>query len=581
MPISPLKDTNVASTASLITQVETNLTCCPAVTIVRSRCGTDYQTKAIVHTLDGHGNNLTSVLYHPRLPLIISACEDGAVRMWHSTTYRSETTLNYGMERSWSLAALPSANTLAIGYDEGTIVLRLGHDTPVVSMDVGGSGKLIWTTNNDVYTASVKGVVTEMGLQDGEKLPLVSRDLGSCEVYPQKVQHNSNGRYVVVCGDGEYIIYTAQQLRNKAFGTALDFSWSPTGTGDYVIRESISKLTLFRNFKEVKSEKPRVLCAEGLFGGTGAIGVKGNDAIAMFDWEELRLIRKIDVVVKNVFWSENGSLVVLACESSFFVLRYNKEVVAQSFAAGTNSPDEGIDGAFDLLYEISEKSRRCICSVMLEYQTAVVRRDFKSANDILPKIPADQMDYVARFLESQGFKEEALALSTDPDQKFDLAAQLAKLDVARDVLLLEIDKVGSPGIGKSTMLLHDGLLSRHENNKVVQFTVSERDKKYATAIYRELRQKGISNVWLLMDGYLSDGIPEGMGTFKMLTTSQPVNLKSGEEGVYCCLLPCWSKTEILSLGSLIFNYNINDMEERFAYSGGSSETVNRLFAVED
>ncbi|CAI5701298.1 unnamed protein product [Peronospora effusa] len=459
----------------------------------------DYQTKAIVHTLDGHGNNLTAVMYHPRLPLIISACEDGAVRMWHSTTYRAETTLNYGMERSWSLAALPSANTLAIGYDEGTIVLRLGHDTPVVSMDAGGSGKLIWTTNNEVQTASVKGVVTEIGLQDGEKLPLVSRDLGSCEVYPQKVQHNSNGRYVVICGDGEYIIYTAQQLRNKAFGAALDFSWSPTGTGDYVVRESISKLTLFRNFKEVKSEKPRVLSAEGLFGGTGAIGVKGNDAIAMYDWEELRLIRKIDVVVKNVFWSENGSLVVLACESSFFVLRYNKEVVAQSFAAGTNSPDEGVDGAFDLLHEISEKVGTgtwvgdcflytnaggrlnyyvggevmtlahleqkmyllgylprenlvflmdkmknvvsyTVSLVMLEYQTAVVRRDFESANAILPKIPADQMDTVARFLESQGFKEEALVLSTDPDQRFDLAVQLAKLDVAREIMLQEIDK---------------------------------------------------------------------------------------------------------------------------------------------
>ncbi|KAL7681162.1 putative WD40/YVTN repeat-like-containing domain superfamily, coatomer alpha subunit [Plasmopara halstedii] len=459
----------------------------------------DYQTKAIVHTLDGHGNNLTSVLYHPRLPLIISASEDGAVRMWHSTTYRAETTLNYGMERSWSLAALPSANTLAIGYDEGTIVLRLGHDTPVVSMDSGGSGKVIWTTNNDVYTASVKGIVSEMGLQDGEKLPLVSRDLGSCEVYPQKVQHNSNGRYVVVCGDGEYIIYTAQQLRNKAFGAALDFCWSPTGTGDYVVRKSISDLTLFRNFKEVKSEKPRVVSAEGLFGGTGAIGVKGNDAIAMFDWEELRLIRKIDVAVKNAFWSENGTLVVLACDSSFYVLRYNKELVAQAFAAGTNSAEDGVDGAFDLLHEISEKVGTgtwvgdcflytnsggrlnyyvggevmtlahleqkmyllgylprenlvflmdkmknvvsyTVSLVMLEYQTAVVRRDFESANAILPKIPADQMDHVARFLESQGFKEEALALSTDPDQKFDLAVQLAKLDVAHEIMLKEIDK---------------------------------------------------------------------------------------------------------------------------------------------
>ncbi|GLE09552.1 hypothetical protein PINS_up021280 [Pythium insidiosum] len=219
----------------------------------------------------------------------------------------------------------------------------------------------------------------------------------------------------------------------------------------------------------------------------------------MYDWEEMRLIRKIDVAVKNVFWSETGNLVVLACESSFFVLRFNKDLVAQAFAAGAHNPDEGVEGSFDLLHEVSEKVGTgtwvgdcflytnaggrlnyyvggevmtlahleqklymlgylprenlvflmdkmknvysyTVSLVMLEYQTAVVRRDFDTANAILPKIPQDQMDYVARFLESQGFKEEALALSTDPDQRFDLAVQLAKLDVARDIMLKEVDE---------------------------------------------------------------------------------------------------------------------------------------------
>lgn len=49
------------------------------------------------------------------------------------------------------------------------------------------------------------------------------------------------GRFIVVCGDGEYIIYTSQALRNKSFGSALDFVWSAVGTGDYAIRESINK----------------------------------------------------------------------------------------------------------------------------------------------------------------------------------------------------------------------------------------------------------------------------------------------------------------------------------------------------
>lgn len=48
---------------------------------------------------------MRSVCFHPRLPMIISASEDGTVRLWHSTTYRPETTLNYGLERAWCIAA--------------------------------------------------------------------------------------------------------------------------------------------------------------------------------------------------------------------------------------------------------------------------------------------------------------------------------------------------------------------------------------------------------------------------------------------------------------------------------------------
>ena len=33
-------------------------------------------------------------------------------------------------------------------------------------------------------------------------------------------------RFVVVCGDGEYIIYTAMALRNKSFGSAQEFVWA-------------------------------------------------------------------------------------------------------------------------------------------------------------------------------------------------------------------------------------------------------------------------------------------------------------------------------------------------------------------
>mmetsp|Transcript_29239 Transcript_29239/g.45436 ORF Transcript_29239/g.45436 Transcript_29239/m.45436 type:complete len:999 (+) Transcript_29239:52-3048(+) len=456
----------------------------------------DYQTKSVVHTLDGHTHNVCAVLFHPKLPMIASASEDGTVRIWQSTTYRAETTLNYGMERAWALAATASANKLAIGYDEGTVVIELGSDEPVASMD--GSGKIVWAKNNEIQTTNVRGLAADVG--EGERLPLIPRDLGTCELYPQSLKHNCNGRFVSVCGDGEFIIYTAQALRNKAFGSALDFVWSGSETGDYAIRESISRIKVFRNFKESKTIKPATASAEGLFGGQ-LIGVKGSDdAVLFYDWESGVFVKKIDVCPTEVYWSEAGNLVLLACKDGAYVLSYDAAATAQAIHQGAYSQEEGIENAFDLLYEIPDtitsgkwvgdcflyctqkgrlnysvggkiqtlvhldtsssgatqhtilgyyrenvylmdKSLNVVCyAVMLavlQYQTAVMRGDFDAANELLPEIPESEYTTVARFLESQGFKEEALTVTTDVDHKFDLAIELNHVDVAH-ALMAEI-----------------------------------------------------------------------------------------------------------------------------------------------
>eukprot|EP00624_Nannochloropsis_granulata_P000841 evm.model.NODE_13642_length_12762_cov_21.701221.2 len=436
----------------------------------------DYQTKACVQTLEGHTHNVAAVLFHPRLPIIISGSEDGTVRIWHSTTYRAETTLNYGMERVWSLAASRDSNKVAIGYDEGTIVVKLGQEVPVASMDTN-TGKLVWAVNNDIFTSSVKGLAIGASgggleeevetpaaaaaaaaaaatvLGDGERLSIIPRDLGSTEIFPQSLAHNCNGRFIVVCGDGEYIIYTSQALRNKSFGSALDFVWSAVGTGDYAIRESISRIKIFRNFVEKKAFKPPIPSAEGIFGGH-CLAVRGSDCVVFLDWEEGALIRRIDVNPRAIYWNETGEIVLLACEDSYFVLRYNKEAVAAAIAGGQVG-DEGIEEAFELLHELSDKymlgylakedrvylmdkqlsvvSYKVLLSV-LQYQTAVVRQDFAVANALLPNIPEGELSNVARFLESQGYKEEALVVSRDPDQQFELALDLKKLSVATDLL---------------------------------------------------------------------------------------------------------------------------------------------------
>lgn len=54
---------------------------------------------------------------------------------------------------------------------------------------------------------------------------------------------------------------------------------------------------------------------------------------------------------------------------------------------------------------------------VLEYQTLVMRGDFESADEVMPRIPHDQRTRVAQFLEKRGYKEQALVVSTDPDHR--------------------------------------------------------------------------------------------------------------------------------------------------------------------
>lgn len=67
---------------------------------------------------------------------------------------------------------------------------------------------------------------------------------------------------------------------------------------------------------------------------------------------------------------------------------------------------------------------------VIEYQTAILRGDLEAAERLLPTIPSEQRNRIARFLESQDLKELALEVSADVEHRFDLAVALNKLEIA-------------------------------------------------------------------------------------------------------------------------------------------------------
>ena len=135
-------------------------------------------------------------------------------------------------------------------------------------------------------------------IKDGTRIALSVKELGSSEIYPQTIIHSPNGRFVVATGDGEYIIYTALRLNNKAFGAALDFVWA-SNSNEYAIRESTTSIRLYKNFKERPGLLNIPFAMEGLYGGQ-LMGVKGQGWVCFYDWDSGALVRRIDEVPQNV-----------------------------------------------------------------------------------------------------------------------------------------------------------------------------------------------------------------------------------------------------------------------------------------
>uniref|UniRef100_A0A8C6QD94 Beta'-coat protein n=1 Tax=Nannospalax galili TaxID=1026970 RepID=A0A8C6QD94_NANGA len=338
------------------------------------------QNKTCVQTLEGHAQNVSCASFHPELPIIITGSEDGTVRIWHSSTYRLESTLNYGMERVWCVASLRGSNNVALGYDEGSIIVKLGREEPAMSMDA--NGKIIWAKHSEVQQANLKAM-GDAEIKDGERLPLAVKDMGSCEIYPQTIQHNPNGIF-----------------------------WSDSGELVCIATEE--------SFFILKYLSEKVLAAQETHEGVTEDGIE----------DAFEVLGEIQEIVKTGLWV--GDCFIYTSSVNRLNYYVGGEIVTIAHLDRTMYL-LGYIPKDNRLYlgdkELNIVSYSLLVSV-LEYQTAVMRRDFSMADKVLPTVPKEQRTRVAHFLEKQGFKQQALTVSTDPEHRFELALQLGELKIA-------------------------------------------------------------------------------------------------------------------------------------------------------
>jgi coatomer subunit beta' len=94
-------------------------------------------------------------------------------------------------------------------------------------------------------------------------------------------------------------------------------------THTFAVRLENGTIKIYKNFAEFKAFKTDT-ANDVIFGGR-LLGIRSKEFITFYDWDTFSIVRRIDLSqnLKHVIWSDDGLMVVLALEDTFYLLRYD------------------------------------------------------------------------------------------------------------------------------------------------------------------------------------------------------------------------------------------------------------------
>lgn len=292
----------------------------------------DYHTKSCISTLEGHTGNVTSLKFHPYYPLLLSTGEDNILIMWNSLTMAKETVFDYQKKRGWTIDI--KQNIVAVGYDEGMVVLRLGRDNVLLTMNPNLE-KVFYARNNEI-----KQIMNLTNMDE-------QKDFATSDIFPSTIALSTDYKYLAVCGDNEFVVSSALVWRFRASGSAKEFAW---GIGDtFATRESRDSVSIWKNFQNQGKLSLQYDC-ERIFGGA-LLGICCDDVVTFYQWDDQTIVRQIDVKPTGIWWSQFGDVVAIATNDTLFMLQYNSDYRE----ASDYEPATGSSEAFQLINEIEAK----------------------------------------------------------------------------------------------------------------------------------------------------------------------------------------------------------------------------------
>lgn len=131
-----------------------------------------------------------------------------------------------------------------MGFDEATVVIKIGNEVPLVSYS---NGKVVLVNKSDIQTCNLK--LNQGELKDGEAIKPNMKELGRCETYAQSMNFSPSGRYFSVCGDNDFVVYQYPKFSNAAFGTGSNLVWASVNVNQnmFAIKGENNQIKIYKN----------------------------------------------------------------------------------------------------------------------------------------------------------------------------------------------------------------------------------------------------------------------------------------------------------------------------------------------
>ncbi|KAJ7640895.1 coatomer subunit alpha-2 [Mycena polygramma] len=284
------------------------------------------ETKAWeVDSCRGHFNNVSTALFHPKHELIVSCGEDKTIRVWDLAKRTAIQTFRRENDRFWVLAAHPNLNLFAAGHDSGLIVFKLERERPAFAVH-----------QDSLYYIRDK-YVRSYDFNTGADLGLLSvRKFGSAYVPPRTLSFNPAERAVLVTISSDNGLYELTALPQQAQGEVKDSSVDgKKGAGQSAIFVARNRFAVLQKATQiievrdlansvVKTIKPPVQTNEIFYGGTASLILSSTSSVVLYDIQQQKTIAEVNSPpVKYVVWSSDGALVALMSKHTITIANKN------------------------------------------------------------------------------------------------------------------------------------------------------------------------------------------------------------------------------------------------------------------